>query len=280
MNHIDNDIEKIDIVKAYLKRNLVLYIAWFIVLFPITLVVRKYYTMGIIGALKKFLIQFLLSSTFIASWYLMATLIGTLLVIISCRYFGELVTFIIGILLFLICCGLTNYYGLFSESILLRTIEICYPVNFYNSFPASVLWIIIGKIFAEHDFNIKRKMNLLLLLTSIVALFCEEQFVKSYSYTDDWYIMLFPICILLFALIKDSMREVPFSQQMRSFSTVTFCLHASLGIVLDYLIGKYLDVNIFPGATVVFVLTVFGCIIVTLVLLKYSRHMKLLRMFY
>ena len=68
------------ILKKYIFRNLKLYAFWFIALLPITLYYRKWFDAEIFVGFFKFVKAVLFQSTFRASWYIMATIIGTIIV--------------------------------------------------------------------------------------------------------------------------------------------------------------------------------------------------------
>ena len=138
MKELDHDKQNEALMK-YLFRILKLYLAWLILLFPVTVWNRKYFSEA---GLKKILKGFVFGSTFPASWYLMALIIGTALVYIGSRYMGNCVVFIVGTVLYIICCLLSNY-GNFCGS--LRVINGIYPTAFFNSFPVAIIWISLGK---------------------------------------------------------------------------------------------------------------------------------------
>lgn len=212
----------------------------------------------------------------------MATIIGTLLVAILCKYFGDNATMFIGFFLFMICCALTNYAELFSTFRLLSIIKEYYPVPFYNSFPAAVLWIIFGQIFAKHAPKIPLVLNIGLLIVSLLLLLYEQKITEQFFYTDDSYIMLIPVCILLFALIKHCKIKIPYAKQLRIFSTVTYCLHASLAPVIRGILRCLIESDMWRGeGMMVFAMTIIGCIATVGIIKNLERKgMRWMKAFY
>lgn len=74
--------EKKSIVTNYIIRILKLYLSWFVILLPVTIIRGDYFVDGISVGILEILKDFVLGSTFPASWYLMAVVIGTILVFI------------------------------------------------------------------------------------------------------------------------------------------------------------------------------------------------------
>ena len=265
----------------YIRRNITLYFVWFMVLLPITIYIRKYYMIKFPNVLGKILVDFFFGSTFITSWYLMAAIIGSVFVIVLCRYVGNMITILIGLLLYMICCALTNYAGLFSEFAFIYVIKEYYPANFYNSFPAAILWIAFGKVFADNKFKIRKGISITCLIISIVLLIYEKYLVTSFCYTDDCYVMLIPSCFFLFALIKECRIAIPYAHHMRVFSTITFCLHASLQTVIRFILKHMFNIKISWEGLLVFGLTVMGCMAVAYIIKKLeSKGIKWMKAFY
>lgn len=139
---------------------------------------------------------------------------------------------IIGAVIYVFCCLVSNYYGAIPENSVIITLSELYPAVVYNSFPVSILWIVIGKIFAERSPRsvLSKKIRSILLLLSVCALYAENYLVRYLNCQNgnDCYFMLVPVCILIFSLIIEINIHVAFAKFFRTGSTVNFCLHASL----------------------------------------------------
>lgn len=268
---IQKSNNRTETIMFYIFRLLKLYIGWFIILLPITLKIRNYFVNGIVDGLKRIFFGFIFGSTFVASWYIMATILGTLLVYMLTKYFGNTMTLITGIIFYLISCVATNYYNVLSV-VCLDDLLKYYPGNFYNSFPVAVIWIVIGKLFAENKIQIKRKFNLFYLGVSIILLEVEGIVVRGISYTDDCYIMLIPVSIFLFSILISCTKEILIVRQLRCFGTITFCSHASLKRIINVPLKRAFDTNVFPGACILFMLTIAACIVLTFVIRKLEKR--------
>ena len=237
MKELDHDKQNEAVIK-YLFRILKLYFAWMILLFPVTVWNRKYFDEGILAGLKKILKGFVFGSTFPASWYLMALIIGTALVYFGSRYFGNHVVLIVGNVLYIICCLLSNY-GNYCGS--LRGINRIYPTAFFNSFPVAIIWISLGKLFAEHEKLCRslEKVKFFGAVLSILLLYCEWFLIRHFrtGESNDCYFMLVPCAMFIFTIIITGTRVIRYARQMRMASTITYCMHISTALILDEFIN-------------------------------------------
>ena len=194
--------EQIEIIQKFVSRNLKLYGQWFLILLPINY--REYGYLGM-GALK--LIQaFFFGGLFPASWYIMALIIGALIVFCLTDIFHVNMVWVlaVGAVLYFLCCLNSNYGGLFWGITPFRQINEYYPARIVNSFPVSIIWISIGKMFAIYDkFTIKIKYVKTLCFTFFLLLFSEWAIVNKLHITraDDCYFMLIQLCITIFYLV-------------------------------------------------------------------------------
>ena len=275
MKELDHDKQNEALMK-YLFRILKLYLAWLILLFPVTVWNRKYFSEGIFAGLKKILKGFVFGSTFPASWYLMALIIGTALVYIGSRYMENCVVFIVGTVLYIICCLLSNY-GNFCGS--LRVINGIYPTAFFNSFPVAIIWISLGKVFAEHEELSLRlaKVKSSGAVLSILLLYCEWFLIKYFrtGESNDCYFMLVPCAVFIFTIIITGTREVRFARQMRMASTITYCMHISIALILDEFInfGEVFG-NLVLALIIRYLLVVLLCMIASYFIIKIAEAGK------
>ena len=275
MKELDHDKQNEALMK-YLFRILKLYLAWLILLFPVTVWNRKYFSEGIFAGLKKILKGFVFGSTFPASWYLMALIIGTALVYIGSRYMENCVVFIVGTVLYIICCLLSNY-GNFCGS--LRVINGIYPTAFFNSFPVAIIWISLGQVFAEHEELSLRlaKVKSSGAVLSILLLYCEWFLIKYFrtGESNDCYFMLVPCAVFIFTIIITGTREVRFARQMRMASTITYCMHISIALILDEFInfGEVFG-NLVLALIIRYLLVVLLCMIASYFIIKIAEAGK------
>lgn len=269
--------------KKYLNktvnRNLMLYLSWFILLSPITFYIRNYFSHGILYGVITILWNFVFGSTFIASWYISALVIGLTIIFYASHFFSEKVIFWCSVICFFFCVLVSNYgeLGVVQNLIWknLRSLPILWTPH--NSFPAGLFWIVTGKMFAEKDnfFWFGKDKQKYILLFSLIALYFEQgiiNFLHS-SFTNDFYFMLMPTCLALFAWVLHVNIDVKNAKTLRAFSTITYCLHASFAkipaLVLLYL---GLSKSTFAMSLVKFVITLVFCVIITEIILHLEKY--------
>lgn len=178
----------------------ILYIFWFIVLAPYTFVVRDYFADGMIIGIIRFMRSLLFSSTFSGSWFIMSLILGITIVFYLSKIFSNVILFAISLVLYLFCVLTSNYNHLLQTNEVLNRLVSYYILIFsspFNSFPASLVWIVISKIIVEKNINISN-LTLVLMSSISVGLLALEYFViKKFNLSvyDDCYLMLLPLCV-------------------------------------------------------------------------------------
>lgn len=278
--------EKKRIILRFCRRNLQLYFTWFIVLFPFTVYIREYYKMTVPLFIKEIITQFVFKSTFPASWYIVAQVIGVVLVVCLCRYIKNIGVLAVGLTLYFLCCLASNYRGLLdNSSILIHFVE-SIPGAIYNSFPVSIVWIGIGKVMAENSEyikNIKISRKLLATNMAIVLLIFEHLIIQRYnlSYVNDCYLFLLLVCpFLLSCILSIRTERNNVTRTLQTMSSVMYCSHLVFGKIFSFILKKLsVDVSSLWGASILFVAVVIACIILSLFIdrLKKYRHLAWLR---
>ena len=262
IHNLDNT-HKANALKRYISRLCILYLVWFIILSPYTFWLRKYFSQGVGTGLFLIIQGILIHSTFIASWYLSATIIGTLIVYILARWLNNRKLLIIGLCVYLLCSVLCNYRGLWQNLTLLETVDRIYP-GIWNSFPVSIFWIAIGKHYAESPGKTIQHRSWLLIF-AIGLLFFENHIGMHFSFIveyNDCYISLIPVCILLFEYLISWNVQIHNFQFFRNSSTITYCLHATLGQELIHLLRwKGINTSHLPWTLAIYLITVFICLL-------------------
>ena len=254
------------IIKKFVVRNLQLYFCWLAIFLPITLYYRKreYFSHGLLGNIWAIIKSFLFGDTFPASWFIISTIIGVLII----YYLNKLlrkdyIVFIISLLVFFVVTLSSSYTSILKDTFLLTAIN-KYSALFGKlacSFPASLFWVFIGKIFAEKKVIIKSaKLLILLIICNCIALFIEWRFVISLdgSYNNDSYFMLAPLCVLLFSgLQKLKPLYWEHSVYFKHASTVIYVTHYTLLPIVIKLISVIFNAKI---PILAFFITFLSCI--------------------
>lgn len=264
------------ILSHFIKRNLLLYLFWFVVLLPVTFKIRHYFTPDGWLDVSKIFKCFLFSTTFRASWYIMATVLGVLFVYLLSRYLGNVGVLVVGAILYVMCCITSNYgnYPVFTSVTTL--IQNHYPAPIYNSFPVAIFWVAVGKLYAENKVPVLSQMwKRILLLLSFMLLIGERYFIAKLqcSIDNDCYFLLAPVCILIFSLTIHSSVKIKYASKLRSYSTLTYCLHASLSEFFKLRYQRFgLDVSTLKDALIFYGIIVIICLLVNTVFLFLERH--------
>lgn len=237
--------KQLKIIKKFVLRNVKLYLCWFVVLLPFTLYIfRDDYLTGLSG-LKNFLKDFAFGGTFVASWYITASIIGVVLIYFLSRLLRfDIIVFIVSLVAFWLVT-LESSYSVFIDGTFIGYINSGFErvfVGMVFSFPASLIWIFMGKLFAQGKIrHIASGLLLFLLIVSCVGLSIEWRYVMTLenSVNNDSYFMLLPVCVLLFAILM----RIPSvtsknSLYLKHASTVIYVTHGSILSVFDSLARK------------------------------------------
>ena len=264
-------------IRNFILRNAKLYGFWFLVLLPFTLLYRKqaYFLQGAAVGLSVFLMDLLFRSTFSSSWYITASVVAVIMIWWLSRKEHGAAACGIAVFAFIMATLWSSYQSdIWSDSLLFRILY-GYARIFENpavSFPIALIWILIGKAFAEN--RITASSNLVVLtaaMFSAIGLYLEWWFVRNLNgtYRNDSYFMLIPLCILLFAIVQ---KIPPFyirsSRYLKQLSTVIYTSHYSFLPVIRILLKKLLH---FDSNMLVFSVTLFCCCLLY-GLIKFIQH--------
>jgi len=262
------------ILKKFIVRNLQLYLCWFIILLPITVYIRKelFFFNGFFENTLTVLKSIFFGSTFVASWFIMATIIGVLIIYLLSKLLRkDYLVFLISLFAFCVVTLASSYTDIISDTFIFTAINKYIDIfgGLVCSFPAALFWVFIGKLFAEQKIKIKsRSLLISLIICSCIALFVEWKFVMSLdgSYNNDSYFMLAPLCILLF-LGVEKIKPIYWKNSVyfKRASTIIYVVHGSLLPVVSKLVSVVFNVRV-PFLS--FILTFIGCITIYIYLLK------------
>lgn len=233
------------VLSQYIKRNLLLYVFWFVCSLPFVYQTRyaENFENGFLNGVFLMLKSMVFGSTWKASWYIMAAVIGTMLIYFLSRFIKNNLLFLLSLAVYLFCCACCTWYGLFADDGFIPWFLDLYKTyttaTFYNSFPVSLIWIMLGKIFAEQKVHIK--LPYIWLIGSIVLLFAESYLVQYFGIQDgansDAYLMLLPvIALLVYVALYKNVFHFSGGKFLRAYSVVVYC---SQGIWAVLITGLY-----------------------------------------
>lgn len=262
-----DNVRQREIIMNFVKRNLQLYGFWFVVLLPGTLRIRQYFSQGIVRGIITFVRTFLFDSTFVASWFIMATVIAVLIVYFASKRMSNKTMLLVSMVIYILTALRSSYYSELQNVTWISTLVSGYESIFYpgyNSFPAALYWVVCGKCFAENEIRFSMKASVIITIISGALLYAEWSFVKllNGTYNNDCYICLIPFCTFLFSVAKQIR---PFQLKgtiwLRKASVIMFALHGtlvSLGITWNlFFLVDFLNIS---SESKNFIVTVFVCL--------------------
>lgn len=268
-------------LKKYAKRILLLYLFWFLLLFPFTIYYREWYVDFCPDKLITIARSFFFGSTFVASWFLMASLVGVTIVwLLSSLKVKNSVILAIGIVIYMLCCLVSNYYNLLSHCPSFVKAYTCYTDIFtqpFNSFPCSILFVGIGKILAEKELSPSNKLLWIVLFFSMVLLYVELYITQHYfkAYYDDCFLLLPVACACIFMLIgQSSPRKTGYDTiKLRTYSTIIYCCHGTLLSIMNSVLNfiKMNEINCIIQFAMFFI-TIFLSIAICELLMRLERR--------
>lgn len=221
---------------SFTKRNLKLYLFWFVVLLVPTLVIRSWFDSGFLLGFFKMANSFLFHSTFIASWFIMALVICVWLVAILSLFMPNWAILGLAIPIYVVCALMSNYFYLPITQEHLEALNFAFTEP-YNSFWVGIIWVVVGKMIAENLPKVSRVSSSVLwvvLAAGILLLGAEQAVIVAgrFSFTNDVFLTL-PVCVIpIFLLVLRSNLTIACSSFLRGASTIVYCLHATLkGII-------------------------------------------------
>ena len=277
--HTAKQDEKRGILWRFIKRNLCFYLFWFIVLAPITFYCAHFFDGGIVKGILSLLQHTLFASTFFSSWFIAALVIGTIIV-----YYASAVIHWKGLLaaalvIYALVCFRSSYWHFVPKGSFLIPAAKAYVRVFtepYKSFPAAILWIVIGKMFAESKIELSKVKSFLLLALGMVLLYAEWLVVKKTGgeARNDCYFMLLPFCVGVFSVIKlfESKSFAHDTRNIRKASAITYASHGSIATVISAITNSLFHVNAYNHAVFLFIITAFLSILLSAALILLSRR--------
>lgn len=252
----------------FLWRSVKLYIFWFVALLPVTVVARGWAEQQPLELTVNLLSGILFKSTFLASWYISAYILGITLAYMLRRFTALLLA--VGAVCYTVCCLTSNYFALVDGSWLTDLLGGYEP---YNSFPVGLLFIGFGKILAEKPESMNIWQTGLMLVGGIVMLYAENHIIDSSQWrqADDCYfsaILAAPAIVILAKQLPPLLPNIK-TGMLRKMSTINYCSHFSILYVVKY----HILTSQTKGIYIAIVLA--GCTLLSLVLIWLADRSKL-----
>ena len=241
------DDEKNSYLRKFVKRDLTLYLFWFIVFLPFRII--------FVAKLNK----------------------GA----------GKYIVPVIAFLFFLLCLGQNTWRILADKTNFLPKIynasEISYAVTFF----VSIIWIWMGRLFVTYNkqlLAVDNKKAAAAFVCSLILLFFEDKWLYDrglFTMNNDVYLSCLLACPLFFRIILKMDIHLPHAKTMRCMSTLIYCIHATIAEFLRVYVvlprfGKYE----MPWSTLCFIATAASTLLLAWLIMKYSDKIKILKYAY
>ena len=232
----------------YVLRTAKLYLFWFLVLLIPTAILRDWFKMSFCEMLLSVAFRVTFSSTFIASWYLSASVIA-LALIVALRYkllLSMKRLLFIGIGLYGISLLFGPYSWVFGERASIAFKDVITHWAPYNSFPVAFFWMLMGYFTVRYEKRLSQIGTAKLLAVCAVGLvlvYVERAticLVDPSKALADVFVFLPVACVPAMILLLRSKAQIDegYSSNLRRTSTIIYCLHGTLSAGLREVIGE------------------------------------------
>ncbi len=272
--------EKNQCVKKYTLKNIQLYLFWTIVQLPINIVQKFDFDeplyMGVLGFIKRIIV----GKGFTAAWFLLATVIATVLIYVCSKKLNNITLVIISALIYGVVSIESSYplimdkLTLLDKSFEFLTNQLASPVF---SFPAALIWVALGKWFAEDGIKLGKITSAIGSVAFAVALYAEWRFVYSrYElYDSDCFFALMPLSVFLFGLVLNFKEiKIPAAVTLRKLSVIIYVTHGVSGVICRFIFKKFIPIS---SDEIIYVAIVLSCVLVGLVIIELQKHIKILK---
>lgn len=267
-------------LKRFITRNLYLYLFWFVVLFPVTLYRHSWFEFGFLMGIIRMIRSFLFGSTFAASWFIMALVIAVSIVTYASKYVGNWLLVFCSLIAYIFCSSDANYHYLVENIPYIKSVfslihnSIGVP---YLSFPVALIWVVIAKLIAEHQFSLSLSKGLPLLIAALVCLYVERNIIigRSWVLDDDCYLSLLFFCPLFFIIVSQCEMYLPYASTFRKFSTILYCSHLSILTIIEYALNQLWSLSI--NRLCLFIMCFLVSLILSILLLSLEKKIPILK---
>lgn len=278
INSCETNREKFQALKKFVIRNMILYAFWFVVLLPFNNILRGWFDGGFFKGILNIALNVVIGSTFVASWFISALILGTIIVFFASKKVNIKVLFGITLVIQILVAIRSSHMYPFTDVSSLQ--GVLSAVGKYErimnspvlSFPAGLFWIVSGKMFADGKFKLAKKPTIIILAVSLPLLLTEWIIAKINSgvYNSDVFIFLIPCVLMIFNLLMMAKPvKVKYSREMRKMSTIIYASHGTAAICVE----KLYELIFGTSFSIIVFLTVCAiCIGGSLLILKLEKY--------
>lgn len=220
----------------YVKRVLLLYIAWFIVNLP-SIFITNIYLKGMFSPYTyiNFFKGAVLSSAYKGSWYLTSSVFSAILVYLLGKKLSGRAVVLCTAPLFIICAFSSVYRGFlppFADTLLVK--QLIFPLNLFGG----CFYFALGRLLAEHRESLERLSALkivILLILSYSGFIAEVLLSRRFHYgkATDVGFCIAAVAVCVFLLGIKGKRAIPHHITLRKISTIVFCAQANVLLAMS-----------------------------------------------
>ena len=231
-------------IKRFAVRNYKMYLFWCVVFSPYFLWMYG----GVQGPLEFLLFVRRIFFTGLSKyWFILAAIEGVVIVFLLNKYTGRGLALILSAAVYVWACLKSSYWGLFSDCDSVCQVQsviekfIGWP---QLSFPVSMIWISIGKEFAENRLRCMRNWRVAMPSLAIaLACFWGEWFLvmqETGKFRCDAYLFALPTVVPLFGLLLNVELTNRYAGWFRTASVAIYMIHGvallAVHVVLKYVL--------------------------------------------
>ena len=269
-------------ITRYVKRIFTLYLAWFLLMFPYTIILRVLHSdFSFEETLLRFYRSLIWTGSMQGAWFLFACIQSVILLYLFANVckLKNWILLLIGLLFYLVGVCASSYWGIAQEIPFLKSItHFFFIVTSHPSFTffSAFIFFVLGKIISEQRQN-KHCLVILLCILCLIGIleFLELQTLYSlnvirsndnFFFTIPFAYILFQICLISKIKIKSQwcsyIRKSSIIYFLSQFPIITVC--------------KILNI---PNFTT-FTITLICSSILSLLIIKYSNKYQFLKLLY
>lgn len=275
--------EAVGKLKHFAARSAKLYFFWLAVLIVPTAILRGWYAMPWWEVVAEVAFRVAFGSTFVASWYLSASVVA-LAILVALRYGAGMRCcgiLALGVLGYTLALAFQPYAWLLGGGFAAFSNELASLWAPYNSFPVALLWMGVGMAVASGRSRIegaKSGVIAAIAVAGVVLVYVERMVVcsvdPSLGSADVW-IFLPMACIPCFMLLLRCRIRIAhgLAIDFRRTSTIVYCLHGTVAACVRAVLNRIAPA--LPVETLCGLVTLAVCAGAVAVLLRLADRPRL-----
>ena len=275
--------EAVDRLRHFATRSAKLYFFWLAILIVPTAILRGWYAMPWWEAVAELAFRVVFGSTFVASWYLSASVVA-LAILVALRYGAGMrcrSVLAVGTLGYALALAFQPYAWLFGDGFMIFSSELASLWAPYNSFPVALFWMGIGMTVASERSRIEAVSSgsfAAIAVAGMVLVYVERMVVCSVDpglVSADVWLFLPMTCVPCFILLLRSRIRVAhgLAIDFRRASTIIYCLHGTVATCARAVLNRIAPM--LPVDTLCGLITLAICTVAVAVLFRLADRPRL-----